>query len=162
VPGFAPGYSPLPYAPPGPGPGLVWGGIGLRFGALVIDSVLLVVSLFALGLVVSVMGIGSSSRADGTAATAVGLIWWLFVLLYHPACWYVFGATLGQKALGLRVAQASDGQSLGIGAVVVRYLIFFMVTLAFPLGVVSAAIASKDPFKRTWHDELARSVVVKK
>ena len=86
----------------------------------------------------------------------------LFVLVYNPACWYIFGATPGQKALGLRVAQASDGQSLGIGAVLVRYLIFFMVTLAFPLGVVSAAIASKDPFKRAWHDELARSVVVRK
>jgi hypothetical protein len=165
-PGFAPvtapGYTPLPYAPPGPMPGLLWGGIRVRLGALVIDAVLLVCSLFAMGLVVASIGGGSASRTGNTAATAVALVWWLFVLVYNPACWYIFGATPGQKALGLRVAQASDGQSLGIGAVLVRYLIFFMVTLAFPLGVVSAAIASKDPFKRAWHDDLARSVVVRK
>ena len=160
--GLAPGYMPLPYAPPGPGPGLLWGGIGVRFGALVIDAVLLGCSLFGLGLVLSAIGAGSTTRSDGTAATAVAVVWWLLVFIYHPTCWYIFGATPGQKALGLRVAQASSGQSLGIGAVLVRYLVFFMVTVAFPLGVVSAAIASKDPFKRAWHDELARSVVVRK
>ena len=120
-PGFAPvtapGYMPLPYAPPGPIPGLLWGGIGVRFGALVIDAVLLVCSLFAMGLVVASIGGGSASRTGNTAATAGALVWWLFVLVYNPACWYIFGATPGQKALGLRVAQASDGQSLGIGAV---------------------------------------------
>ena len=162
APGFAPGYAPLPYAPPGPGPGLRWGGIGARFGALVIDAVLIGCSLFGLGLVLSAIGAGSTTRSDSTASTAVAVVWWLLVFIYNPICWYVFGATPGQKALGLRVAQASTGQSLGIGAVLVRYLVFFTVTVAFPLGVVSAAIASKDPFKRAWHDELARSVVVRK
>jgi uncharacterized RDD family membrane protein YckC len=160
--GLAPGDMPLRYAPPGPGPGLLWGGIGVRFEALVIDAVLLGCSLFGLGLVLSAIGAGSTTRSDDTAATAVAVVWWLLVFIYHPTCWYIFGATPGQKALGLRVAQASSGQSLGIGAVLVRYLVFFMVTVAVPLGVVSAAIASKDPFKRAWHDELARSVVVRK
>jgi uncharacterized RDD family membrane protein YckC len=134
----------------------------VRFGALVIDTVLLGCSLFGLGLVLSAIGAGSTTRSDNTAATAVAVVWWLLVFIYHPTCWYIFGATPGQKALGLRVAQASSGQSLDIGAVLVRYLVFFMVTVAFPLGIVSAAIASKDPFKRSWHDELARSVVVRK
>lgn len=161
-PGLAPGYMPLRYAPPGPGPGLLWGAVGVRFGALVIDAVLLGCSLVGLGLVLSAIGAGSTTRSESTAATAVAVVWWLLVFIYHPTCWYIFGATPGQKALGLHVAQASSGQPLGIGAVLVRYLVFFMVTVAFPLGVVSAAIASKDPFKRAWHDELARSVVVRK
>jgi uncharacterized RDD family membrane protein YckC len=86
----------------------------------------------------------------------------LFALIYHPACWYVFGATLGQKALGLRVAQACNGGPLGIGGVLVRYLIFSVVTVVFPLGIVSAVMAADDPFKRAWHDEVARSVVVRR
>ena len=161
--GYQPGYSPAAYAPPGPGPGLLWGGIGERLGALLIDGVILVCSLFALGLfVTAVGGSGSSSRSDSPAVTAIALIWWFLALIYHPACWWVFGATPGQKALGLRVAQASNGQALGIGAVLVRYLIFFIVTVIFPLGLISGAMASNDPFKRAWHDEVARSVVVKR
>jgi uncharacterized RDD family membrane protein YckC len=160
---YQPGYPPAAYAPAGPGPGLAWGGIGERFGALMIDGVLLVVSLFALGLLVTaVEGVGSSYRSSSPAVTAISLIWWLLVLIYHPACWWVFGATLGQKALGLRVAQAANGQSLGIGAVLVRYLIFSIVTVIFPLGLISGAMASSDPFKRAWHDDVARSVVVRR
>ena len=161
--GYQPGYQPAAYVPPGPGPGLLWGGIGERIGALLIDGVILVCSLFALGLfATAVDGSGSSSRSDSPAVTAVALIWWFLALIYHPACWWVFGSTPGQKALGLRVAQASNGQALGIGAILVRYLIFFIVTVIFPLGLISAAVASNDPFKRAWHDEVARSVVVKR
>ena len=161
--GYQPGYSPAAYAPPGPGPGLLWGGIGERFGALLIDGVILVCSLLALGLIVTAIeGPGSSSRSGSPAVTAITLIWWFLALIYHPACWWVFGSTPGQKALGLRVAQAANGQSLGIGAVLVRYLIFFIVTVIFPLGLISAVMASNDPFKRAWHDEVARSVVVKR
>jgi uncharacterized RDD family membrane protein YckC len=161
--GYQPGYPPAAYAPPGPGPGLLWGGIPERFGALLIDGVILICSLFALGLLVTAAGgSGSSSRSDSPAITAIGLIWWFLVLIYHPACWWVFGSTLGQKALGLRVAQASNGQALGIGAVLIRYLIFAIVTVIVPLGLISGVMASNDPFKRAWHDEVARSVVVKR
>jgi uncharacterized RDD family membrane protein YckC len=160
--GYPPGYGPASYPPPGPGPGIQWAGIGVRFGALVLDGVILIVGLFAVALLVSAIGgYGSSAPSDAPATTAVGLIWWLVALSYNPVCWYVFGSTLGQKAFGLRVAQASNGQSLGMGAVLVRYLIFFMVTVFFPLGLVSAAMASNDPFKRAWHDDVARSVVVR-
>lgn len=161
--GYQPGYAPAAYAPPGPGPGLRWGGIGERLGALMIDGVILVCSLFALALLVTAVGgSGSSSRSDSPAVTAIGLIWWFLVLIYHPACWWVFGSTPGQKALGLRVAQASNGQALGIGAVLIRYLIFAIVTVIVPLGLISGVMASSDPFKRAWHDEVARSVVVKR
>src|ERR1035437_2833830 len=54
--GFQPGFGPGSYAPPGPGPGVAWGGIGLRFGALALDAVMLAVTLFALSLVASVLG----------------------------------------------------------------------------------------------------------
>ncbi len=156
---YPPSYPFAAYAPPGPGPGLQWGSIGVRLAALIIDAMVLVGSVLAVGVLVSVFDRSGSS--DNPATTAIALIWWLVALSYHPACWYVFGATVGQKALGLRVAQASNGQSLGIGAVLIRYLIFFVVTLAFPLGIASAVMASNDPFKRAWHDEVARSVVVK-
>jgi len=36
------------------------------------------------------------------------------------------------------------------------------VTIAIPLGIISAVMAAQDPFKRAWHDEVARSIVVRR
>jgi uncharacterized RDD family membrane protein YckC len=141
---------------------VVWGGVGVRFGALLVDAVILVVALFALAFASSAVvdsGSASQSHAVGSAA---GIIWWLVALIYHPACWYIFGATPGQKALSLRVVRAATGQDLGLGEVLIRFMIFAVVTVAFPLGVISAVMTSNDPFKRAWHDTVARSIVVQR
>ena len=120
-------------------------------------------ALFGAAVVMAATGIeDSSSRTLSPAADAIYLLWWLFAMSYHPVCWYVFGATPGQMALGARLARASDGQALGIGEVLVRYLIFAMVTVAIPIGIVSAIVAAHDPFKRAWHDLVSRSVVVRR
>jgi uncharacterized RDD family membrane protein YckC len=163
---YPPGGSLAAYAPTGPGPGLVWGGVWTRLGALCIDLVLIVGSLFVVAILIAAFGAGTSAgsgASSGTSSTgtAIGLIWWLLALMYHPACWYVFGASIGQKVLGLRIAAASDGQPLGLGAVLVRFAVFAMVTLLVPLAIVSAIMLANDPFKRAWHDQVARSVVVK-
>ena len=147
--------------PPGPEPGFRWGGIGARFGALLIDAVIVVASEIALSLVMAALGGGRSSGSTPAWATALSLIWVLGALAYHPVCWYVFGATPGQKVLGLKVVRAYDGSSLSLGTVLVRYLLFFFVTVLFPLGIVSGILAIGDPFKRAWHDQVARSVVVR-
>jgi uncharacterized RDD family membrane protein YckC len=129
----------------------------------VIDAIIIVVALLAAGLVISGFApSSSSSSSESPAATAVSLIWMVFALVYHPVFWYLFGATPGQKALGLRVAQASSGESLGLSGVLARYLIFFFVTIAIPLGIISAVMTAQDPFKRAWHDEVARSIVVRR
>jgi uncharacterized RDD family membrane protein YckC len=156
--GYQPAFWPGAYPPPGPIPGVRWGGVGARFGALVIDFIILVASLFALSMAMVSMGL--SAENDPQAMTLVSIVWWLLVLMYHPACWYAFGASAGQKALGLRVARASDGQALGIGGVLARFLVFASVTVVIPLGLISAVMAAQDPYKRAWHDQVARSVVV--
>ena len=166
----------------------MWGGLPWRFVALFIDGALVVGSLIVLSILVALISgeatAKSNSTTTPTATLLFGVIWWIFALMYNPACWYVFGATLGQKVLGLRVARASDGQALGLGAVLVRFTIFSFVTGIVPLatllalvsgsavlGIVSLATISipvisvitawKDPFKRSWHDIVARSVVVR-
>jgi uncharacterized RDD family membrane protein YckC len=132
-------------------------------GALVIDAIIVVGALFVAGFAISAFGTATSSgEAESPGATALSLVWLLFMLIYHPVFWYLFGATPGQKVLGLRVAQASTGEPLDISAVLVRYVIFSFVTLAIPLGIISAVMASQDPFKRAWHDEVARSIVVRR
>jgi len=154
--GYAPALPPGTYVPTG--------GLIARFAALVIDAVLIVGALLVLGFVMVALEGGGSSDASSSsqAGTAVGLIWWVFALMYHPACWYALGGSLGQKALGLRVARASDGRPLSLGAVLVRFTIFATVTVVIPLGLISAVMTARDPFKRAWHDQVARSIVVKR
>jgi uncharacterized RDD family membrane protein YckC len=155
----------MPFVPAGPAPGLSWGGIGVRFGALLIDAVLIGVTFFIAALLAEAAGI--RHYADGTvvnsaAATAIYWIWIVFLVAYHPACWYACGSSLGQRALGLRVVRAADGLKIGLGAVLIRYAIFAVSTGTVILGIIAAAMANEDPFKRAWHDEAARSVVVRR
>jgi uncharacterized RDD family membrane protein YckC len=179
-PGYPPpGYPPPGYGPPGYPPG--WGpamfvpvpvspfgasytpgGIGVRLGALLIDAAFVFATLIVAGVLMTLVDPNSGGRSPSSAAMAIFLLWLFFVLSYHPASWYVFDCTLGQRALGLRVRRRSDGQSLGFGAVNVRYLVFCVETLLFPLGIITGAMASDEPMKLTWHDEAAGSVVVKR
>ena len=159
VAGWNPGwFTPLPPSPFGPG--YAPGAIGLRIGALLIDGAMVFVSMLLVDLLIVL--VDGPGKDPTPAAMAITLLWVFFVLSYHPASWYVFDCTLGQRALGLRVRRRSDGQSLGFGAVNIRYVIFCVETLVFPLGIIAAAMAANDPMKRTWHDEAAGSVVVKR
>jgi uncharacterized RDD family membrane protein YckC len=170
-PGYSPatwpamGWGPAGFAPVQPSPfgaGYSPGGIGVRFAALLIDAAFVFATIFVAGVLMALVDPNSNGRAPSPAATAISLVWMFFVLSYHPASWYVFDGTLGQRALGLRVRRRSDGQSLGFGAVTIRYIVFCVETLIFPLGLIAGAMATDDPMKRTWHDEAAGSVVVKR
>ncbi len=163
--GYPPAFGFMPFVPPGPAPGLSWGGIGVRFGALVVDAVIIGVAAVIASQLSEAAGISHYAGGYDSYSSAAIAIEWIFILFavcYHPACWYAFGGSVGQRALGLRIVRASDGGKLGLGAVVIRYLIFAVCTGTVILGIVAAAMANEDPFKRAWHDEAGRSVVVRR
>ncbi len=160
----APGFAPVISAASGPEPGLEWGGVGARFWALIVDVFVFIGVFLAWAFGTAALGI-STQGVDGVSPPAtLWFTWFLMImtLIYHPVCWYLWGGSPGQKALGLRVAQSSNGQHLGVGAVLMRYLVFSIVTLLLPLGIISAIVTANDPFKRAWHDTVARSVVVRR
>ena len=162
--GYGTGFAPALSLASGPQPGLEWGGVGVRFWALIVDVFLFIGVFMAWAIGSAALGI-PTKEVDGVSPP--GTLWFtwflmILVLIYHPVCWYFWGGSPGQKALGLRVARSSDGQSLGVGAVLVRYLVFSVVTLLLPLGIISALVTANDPFKRAWHDTAARSVVVRR
>jgi uncharacterized RDD family membrane protein YckC len=166
---YSPGWGyqipsgPSSYGLPGPEPGIVWAGVPARFGALLVDAIVIVAIAFATILAVGSVetsGSAGSSDSPGSLALSLGLL--LFLLIYHPLCWYLFGQTVGQKALGMRIVRASNGAPIGLSDVLVRYAIFFLVTLIVPLGIISAVMAAQDPFKRAWHDQVARTIVVRR
>ncbi|MGA2513753.1 MAG: RDD family protein [Candidatus Limnocylindrales bacterium] len=163
-----PGFGLGAHAYPGPVPGLKWGGVRERFLALLIDLFIVVGIPFAIFMGVVVPFVAFTSPTEDVPVRAFyaiflsWVVWWVFALIYHPTCWYFFEGTPGQRMIGLRVVRASDGRSLGVVAVLVRYVIFSFVTILVPLGIVSGFVTANDPSKRAWHDELAQSVVVQR
>jgi uncharacterized RDD family membrane protein YckC len=150
--------------PPGPTPGLAWGGIGIRTGALVLDFFFFCVIGFVLAEIMHTPGLQTVNGTirDQSLASAIDLVSWLTFLLYVPVCWYFLEGTAGQRLLGLRVVRASDGRKLGIGRLLVRYLMwaFCLCALCIP-AVIAAVMGAEDPQKRTWIDQVGDSVVVR-
>jgi uncharacterized RDD family membrane protein YckC len=136
--------------------------LALFIDLFIVVGILLVFTL-VLFEIAEISGYLPGAGLGALGPTYLGMLaWFLFALIYHPVCWYLFRGTPGQRAVDLRVVRASDGQSLGVGAVLARYLTFCILTVLFPLGIVSGFIAAHDPFKRAWHDQLTGSVVVQR
>jgi uncharacterized RDD family membrane protein YckC len=161
--GFAAPAWPLGPAEFGPAPGIVWGDIGRRIGAVLIDGVLMVVALVVAGLIAG--GFGITQYADrtvySTGATVASLAWFVLLVVYHPIGWWAFQGTFGMRVLGLRVVQARDGNSLGIGQTMIRYLLWAICTVTIIPGIIAGAVANDRPGKRTWWDNAAGSVVTR-
>ncbi len=92
--------------------------LGRRIGAGLLDLVVVVALLVALGLL-----IGESETGDGSVQVSLNgapaLVWVALSLLYYFAFEAMTGRTLGKRLLGLRVA-AADGGRAGAGQIAVR------------------------------------------
>jgi uncharacterized RDD family membrane protein YckC len=167
-PGYAPQYpyaagAALPYVPLGPAPGLQYAGFWIRFASYLIDVIPIAV---AGGLLSLSWGTGYNCRFDSNNAyhcsTGTGSLGsWLALLVlgvYWVLTWSLMGASLGQKALGLRVVNALNGERIDVGKSVIRYLGFVISTIPLFLGLIWAGF---DPRKQGWHDKIAGTYVVR-
>lgn len=148
----------------GPIPGLSWAGIGVRMGALLIDVGLLLIALIALTVAAMATGIPYDSEGShrSQAVAGVEVLWLVVMFLYMSCCWSLFQGTLGQRALGLRVVRVSDGKSLGVGASMLRFVVWLVCVWTILLGIVAAIAAANQPERRSLVDLAAGSVVVRK
>jgi hypothetical protein len=142
-----PGYFDTRLPPAGPVAGLAWAGTGVRFGALVLDAILAFVSAAFAGVLAETFGVQHYLNGDeySAAASAVYLVWVIALVLYHPVCWYLWGCSLGQRVLGLRVVRAADGGPMNGEAVVARFLIFAICTGLLIAGIGAAFVAVYQP-----------------
>ena len=169
-------YPPPPgYGPPGqPGyqqQGYGWSegggmvnlaGFWIRFLASLIDDLILGVPITLLGLMIDdgdffvSYGVGYSPGSTwliNIVSTVVGVIYY-GMLEGGPT-----GQTLGKRICSLRVIDAETYQpGIGIGRGVGRYFAHILSGLPLGLGYLWMLW---DPRKQTWHDKLARTLVVK-
>ena len=72
--------------------------------------------------------------------------------------WIARQATPGKMALSLRIVDAGTLAPLSRTQAIVRYLGYYVSTLALMIGFLWVAF---DPRKQGWHDKMARTVVIR-
>lgn len=165
-------YPPPPPGPPpegyqqygygyGSGAPVNYAGFWIRFGAAILDGILLSIPLALLGAIIeSDSTFGYAFGYSPTYSPLLNLINTVVGVLYYglleggPT-----GQTLGKRVCGIAVVDADTGQpGVGLGRGIGRY--FARILSSLPLGLGYFWMLW-DPKKQTWHDKLARTIVVK-
>ena len=141
-----PAYPQQPVAQPGKGPSGPRAGFWQRFGALILDGLIL-----AVPSIIVVVAIGNGGAANAIT-TLIGIAYYVY---FEGGA---TGQTIGKKALGIRVYDfRGGGGSIGYGRALVRYLVRIISSIPLFLGYFWMLW---DKEKQCWHDKAAGSVVV--
>ena len=164
---------------------MVYGDVPNRVIAYIIDIVVVAIISIAVGLVLAIVGIATTSGTGLNATTNwIGSIILTIVGLAISGAYFVYSwtnqrATLGMKALGLQIGNAPDGATITTDQAIRRWLalgaIFSIAQILTPLpllGIVIglAALAwvifllyttAQSPTKQGWHDVFANTMIVK-
>lgn len=131
---------------------------GARFLAALIDGILISVVASVLGSIFGVTNY-SSTTTDGSVSFNYSNPFTLLGYVYSVFMIYKYGATVGKMALGLKVQNEETGQNLTIVQAIIRETVGkILSTLVLLIGYFWMLW---DPKKQTWHDKLAKSIVVK-
>lgn len=71
--------------------------------------------------------------------------------------WSRLAATPGKMILDIKVVDASTGKNLTVGQSIGRYFAYIPSILALGIGFLWMLF---DPKKQTWHDKLAKTIVI--
>ena len=130
---------------------VVYAGFFQRLVAGLIDGVLVAVGS---GIISGVFGLlGDAGKTLASLVTMVlGYAYYVYFISHR-------GQTLGKQAMGIRVQNIETGQSLDIVSAILREVVGkFISALVLCLGYFWMLWDDK---KQTWHDKIAKSVVVK-
>lgn len=139
----------------------IYSGFWLRFGAFVIDQVILTAAYFVLVLVFAfgLIGFGGKPQIAKSIGLALG-IWivaivgpWLYNALLESSSRQ---ATVGKIACGIKVTDL-NGERISFGRATGRHFAEWITGFTFLIGYVMAAFTQR---RQTLHDLMAGTVVV--
>jgi uncharacterized RDD family membrane protein YckC len=149
--------------------GVRFAGLWIRFGARVIDGLILGVLVASIGEVLALVFVGLIAIAEEASLGSSGLspilrflaifVIWAFIVdgIYETLFIAIKGATPGKMALGLRVVRA-DGSPVGLIRAVCRFLAFWILGgLTLNLSCLTAALSNE---KCALHDLVCGTRVI--
>jgi uncharacterized RDD family membrane protein YckC len=122
----------------------VYAGFWMRLAAWLIDGVILTLVQLPIALVV----------ADAVTAASLQLA---IGIAYVIGFWVARGATPGKMLMGVEI-MTTDGQPIGLGRAIARYLGYFLSGFLLLIGYIMIGLR-RD--KRGLHDLIAGTVVVR-
>ncbi|SFA76910.1 MULTISPECIES: RDD family protein [unclassified Bacillus (in: firmicutes)] len=156
-----------------------YGGFWIRFGAYLLDSIILGIPLMILTFVILFAFLGSSgvldamladpeymesTMTDNQAMKLLGgyllavLLNFIITIAYyagmHASKWQ---GTIGKKLLGLKVTDM-NGQRISFWRGLGRYIAMVFLSAIFMIGYIMAAFTAK---KQSLHDMIAGTIVIK-
>jgi len=138
-------------------PEMEYVGFWPRFGAMIIDSILIAVLIFP--LLTLIYGWSYWDNQKLIKGPADFFISWVLPAVAIIWLWVENGQTPGKMAIGARVVDAATGRNLTIGQAALRYVGYFVSMVVIFLGYIWVGL---DPKKQGWHDHLAGTVVIRK
>jgi uncharacterized RDD family membrane protein YckC len=135
---------------------LVYAGFWYRLGAILLDSLLIYLLMFALLLLVYGMIYLDDPKAYWGPADA--LISYAMPPALILSFWIAKGATPGKMAVGATIVDARTGGHPTPSQFVIRYFASILSALILCLGYLWVVF---DARKQSWHDKLAGTVVVR-
>ncbi|WP_323841116.1 MULTISPECIES: RDD family protein [unclassified Moraxella] len=133
-----------------------YAGFWVRFAAHLVDGVLFL--LVVLPILYLTYGDAYFSSDEHSFGVVNVLVTWVLPIVMTIWFWLKKGATPGKMLFGLKVLDDKTGNYLTVGQSLVRYFGYILSSLVFGLGYIWAAFDKK---KQSWHDKLAKSVVVR-
>lgn len=138
-----------------------YAGFWMRVLAYIIDSLILSIVFFPLGLVFGMLvaGGGSDENSPAMAFGNLGLNWmsilggWLYHAFLESSSWQ---GTIGKKVLGLRVTDM-NGNRIGFGRATGRYFGMILSGMICLIGFVMVAFTER---KKGLHDLMAQTLVL--
>jgi uncharacterized RDD family membrane protein YckC len=151
----APGYGAAPayqgYGQPAMSPNTgIPAGMGSRFGALVLDFIILVVAYIIVGLIFA---------AVGAPSALISLVQLVIAFGYFGYTIGVQQQSVGMRALNIKVVDAATGGAIGLGRGLLRYLVQALTGALCLVGYFSPFFDGTKRYQG-WHDKAASDFVV--
>ncbi len=167
--GFIPPAGTTGWARLGSGEVVELAGIGARFGARVIDTIVLLVLIFVLSFV-GVGAIVGAANSDGPgfafgAIIVTAVLLTLVGVAYEVSFIALRGQTPGKMVTNVKVVRADNGQIVGWGKSIARWIIPLLLNVVPFIGWLFALLvyvsAIWDKTRQGWHDKASGTLVIK-
>jgi uncharacterized RDD family membrane protein YckC len=136
--------------------GKEYAGFWIRFGAMLIDLVVMIIVLYIpLTMIYGEEHWIGEQFIYGFWDVILGYIVPIVVTIWF---WLRYSGTPGKMATRLRIVDAATGNKMTTGQAIARYFAYTIAILPLCLGLIWVGIDKK---KQGWHDKLAGTVVIR-